>query len=124
MEKAKDPEHPDHPVDVAVFAAIVDELEALSGRRLRHPLRGRLFRAFTASPEGFRRAVLRARAEAHTNVVGLLGWKIAQGEHLLGATAKPPVRGAGSCYVCGRLTPDALRRGGQWWCSDHEAQAA
>jgi hypothetical protein len=105
------------------FVALIDELESFSGRRCRSPLREKCLAAFVASPAGLSRVAHRAKEEAR-NVWGLISWAIDHGEHLLARKAKPEIRGVGACFICGELAPNSLHRSGQWWCSEHEEQAA
>ena len=102
------------------FVALVGELEAAAGKRLRNPGRERCLRAFGESPDGFARTALSAKRRARTSPLGLLCKMVEDGEHVLPGT----MRGAGACFVCNRHSRDALRRGGQWWCSEHEEEAA
>src|SRR3989442_862573 len=97
------------------FATIVEKLEAALGRRLRGAGREKCLSAFQESPAGFQRVALSALRRARSNPLGLLCAMVGDGEHLLEAAS----RGAGTCFVCGSHAPDALRRGGQWWCPEH-----
>ena len=103
----------------AQFVAIVEELEDYTGRRLRGEGREKCLAAFLANEAGFARVARSARRRARTNPLGLLCVMVADREHLLGSTS----RGTGHCVICGTYARDALYRGGQYWCVEHEEAA-
>ena len=114
MENLSNGMHAPEPVE---FVEIVEELEDAFGRRLRGEGRAQCLSAFLENRDGFARVASAARRRGRS--LGLLCRMVADGEHLLGAT----MRGSGRCVICGEEVPDALFRGGQWWCPEHEAAA-
>ncbi len=120
------------------FASVVAALEQATGRRLGNPQRRQCFEAFATFPNGVREVARTSLEDARVNPLGLFSWRIANGWHELdplppareqatmldSPSRRREVRGRGSCFVCERSSEDALWQAGQWWCSDHEAEAA
>ncbi len=121
------------------FALLIAPLEARSGARLGNPHRSVCLAAYEAHPEGVRDTALACFRDGKQNPIGLFYWRVKNGHHELeplpgdaqsgGAAAAPggartPLRGQGSCFVCGQESDEALFWAGQWWCGAHEGEAA
>jgi hypothetical protein len=118
----------------AEFAALIAPLEQRVGRALKEPGRTECARAFAENAGAFARLAEDALTRGR-NPLALLVKMVREGDHRV----VPPAsladrrsftnvterhRGPGHCFVCERWCDDALFKAGQYWCVDHEGQAA
>lgn len=102
----------------AAFAALLDPLEQVTGRRLGNPARGDCFKEFQRRPGAVRRVAEDALVDATRNPVGLFSHRIKHGWHEL-EPVPPPEREREPTPLAAFVVANCVGCGQERLCSDY-----